>query len=360
MNERTKSAVITLAVGLGLNISLGVAKLVTGLMSGSTSVTSDALNNLSDAAVSVVTIAAMFLAARAADHDHPFGHGRYEYIATFILGAVITAVGVEVFIGGVRRAVEPEAYEFGIAVWLTLGLSIAVKLFMAVFYIVRGKLTGSDTIKAAAVDSASDAAVTSVVLACAFIEKYSGALIDGYVSIAVSAVILVFAVRILKSTIGRLLGARPDPALYDGVMGILTASPAVISVHDLVINDYGERNKLAEADAVFPADMSFIDVHAVCDGLEREVLEKTGVKLCLHADPHIEDGRLNELGEKIEALAASFGAGVHDISIDDERRCVTLDIALGDKSPRDETVAQVQALIRSQLDYDAEIGVDYI
>ena len=159
MNERTKQAMITLIIGLILNIALGAAKLIAGILSDSTAVSSDALNNLSDAAVSVVTIIATALSARAADREHPYGHGRYEYISTFILGAVIVAVGVEVLRGGIERAIRPETVNFGTAVWATLGVAIGVKAVMTAFYALRGKKTKSETIRAAALDSASDAEI---------------------------------------------------------------------------------------------------------------------------------------------------------------------------------------------------------
>ena len=126
MNKRTKNAVLTLVVGLILNIALGAAKLTAGVISESVAVASDAFNNLSDAAVSVVTILAVWLSARAADHDHPFGHGRYEYIAAFVLGAVIAAVAVELFISGVKRIIEPAEIAAGALLWATLGVSVEI------------------------------------------------------------------------------------------------------------------------------------------------------------------------------------------------------------------------------------------
>ncbi len=362
MNKRTKNAVLTLVVGLILNIALGAAKLTAGVISESVAVASDAFNNLSDAAVSVVTILAVWLSARAADHDHPFGHGRYEYIAAFVLGAVIVAVAVELFISGVKRIIEPADIAAGALLWATLGVSVAVKAFMAVFYRVRGRRVDSDAIRAAAVDSMSDAIVTTLVLACMLVERFTGAHIDGYASAAVAVFIAVFAVRILKRTISRLLGERPDPELYARVTSIMTERPEVLSVHDLVINDYGEAHKTAEADAVFPADMSFTDVHAACDALERAVLAETGVRLCVHADPDMTgDARLVELTERLAGALAPFGATAHDIAIDDGARRVRLDILLpNDKIPRAELVASAEAQVRGVLQYDAEISVDYI
>lgn len=362
MNKRTKNAVVTLIIGLALNIALGAAKLAVGILADSVAVSSDAFNNLSDAAVSVVTVLAVWLSARAADHDHPFGHGRYEYIAAFVLGAVIVAVSVELLISGVRRIIEPAEIGAGIALWVTLGASVAVKAFMAVFYRVRGSRVGSDAIKAAAVDSMSDAIVTSLVLACMLIEKFTGAHIDGYASVAVAVFIAVFAVRILRRTVSRLLGERPDPELYARVNSILTECPDVLSVHDLVINDYGAAHKTAEADAVFPADMRFTDVHAACDALERAVFAETGVRLCVHADPDMTgDKRLTDIAAKLESALAPFGATAHDIAIDDDAQCVRLDILLpNDKIPRAELVAGAEAQIRGVLPYDVEINVDYI
>ena len=363
MNEdRTKKAAVTLFIGLGLNIALGAAKLATGLMSGSASVTSDAVNNLSDAAVSVMTIVATFLAARGADHKHPFGHGRYEYIATFVLGAVIIAVGAEVLLGGVRRIVEPVDVEFDIAVLATLAASIAVKAFMAVFYTVHGRRVGSDAIKAAAVDSASDCAVTAVVLGGALVEKFTGVHIDGYASVAVAVVILVFAIKILVRTISRLLGERPDAALHGSVVDIIESFPEVMSVHDLIINDYGANNMIAEADAVFDSAMSFADVHAVCDAAEKQVLARTGIKICIHADPlDAADGRLGIVENAVNGALEAYGASAHDVEIDDASKTVSLDIKISDdKSPTAEIVAQAEAAVRSELQYEVKIRVDYI
>lgn len=363
MNDnRTKGAVVTLFIGLALNIALGVSKLVVGLKSDASSVMSDAFNNLSDAAVSVVTIIATFLAMRGADHEHPFGHGRYEYMATFVLGAVIVAVGAEVLTNGIKRAITPEELELGTAVWATLGAAIGVKAFMAVFYTVRGARARSDTLKAAAVDSASDAAVTSVVLCCALAERYTGVHIDGYASIAVAVVILVFAVRILKSTVSRLLGERPDPELYERILQIVSAPPEVISVHDLVINDYGSAHKLAEADAVFSSDMTFTAVHAVCDGIEKRVREQTGVRLCLHADPLVTgDARLDELSARINSVLDAYGASAHDLDIDDDAQTITLDVKIPDgQVPTAELADQVRSCVRGVLPYEVDIGFDYI
>lgn len=362
VENRTKTAAVTLTIGLVLNIALGVTKLVTGLLASSASVTSDAVNNLSDAAVSIITLAATLLAARAADAKHPFGHGRYEYIAEFILGAVIIAVGAEVLIGGVKRIITPENVKLDIAIWIALGISIAVKAFMAAFYTIYGKRINSDAIKAAAVDSASDCAVTTVVLVCAVVERSTGAHIDGYASVTVAVVIILFAVNILRSTISRLLGERPDKELYTRVMNILTQFSEVLSVHDLIINDYGANHKIAEADAVFDAEMSFPAVHAICDAAEKRVLSETGLKLCLHADPHVtDDSRLNTLKEELDVLLLPYGASAHDIAIDDEKLSVELDISLpNDKLPVNEIASSVEEQIKSLLPYEVKICIDYI
>lgn len=361
VQKRNKSALVTLIVGLVLNISLGAAKFVIGRLSESVSVTSDALNNLSDAAVSVVTVIAVALSARAADHDHPYGHGRYEYIAAFVLGAVVAVVGIEVLSGGIKRAISPAEPEFGTAVWITLGVSVGVKAFMAAFYTVRGKAENSDAVKAAAVDSFSDAVVTTIVLVCAVIERYTGAHIDGYVSIAVALFILLLAARILKSVINRLLGARPDQSLFDAVNDIVTARPEVISAHDLVVNDYGANNKIAEIDAVFPADMSFVEVHAACDAMEKEAFAKLGVRLSVHADPLItDDARLVEIRNNVDAAIKSLDASAHDTEIDDGARIVRLDIGVGGKTPLEELKAIVEAEIKKTVDYAVEINIDYI
>ncbi len=364
VNKRSyiKNALITLSVGLALNIMLGAAKLTVGLLSDSSAVMSDAFNNLSDAAVSVVTILATALSVRAADHDHPFGHGRYEYIATFVIGAAIAAVGAESLIGGIKRIIDPVDVDINITLYATLAAAVAVKGFMAVFYFVRGRRQRSETIKAACIDSVSDVAVTSVVLICAVAEKYSGAHIDGYVSAAVSLVILVFALRILKTTVSRLLGDRPDPVLYDKVRDIILSDENVISVHDIVINDYGAAHKIAEADAVLPADMTFAQVHKVCDALERKVRCDTGVRLSIHADPcERNDTRQNILSQLIDSVVEPYGAAAHDLYIDDANKTVSLDIRMPEGgAPETEIAEQVKARIRTELPYEVIICIDYI
>lgn len=361
MQDRVKNAVATLAVGLALNIGLGVAKLVAGMLCGSVSVTSDALNNISDAAVSVVTIIATALAARKADREHPFGHGRYEYIAAFVVAAGILAVGAEVAINGVRRIITPETVRYDLAMWITLGIAVAIKGMMSVMYFVRAKKVRSETLAAAAVDSVSDVAVTTAVLCCALAERYTGAHIDGYASVAVSAVILLFAVRMLRSTVSRLVGERPSAELYREVKDIICASPEVLSVHDIVINDYGEANKIAEADAVFPADMTFVAVHAACDAIERAVRERTGIKLSLHADPSAEkDARLELMERRVSEAIAPFGATAHDISFDENAERVELDILLeADGAPESEITAAAKAAVLTVEDCEVVVNIDY-
>lgn len=362
MNSRAKNALVTLLVGLVLNIALGTSKLVVGILAKSTAVASDAANNLSDAAVSIVSVIAVALSARAADHDHPYGHGRYEYIATFILGAVIAAVGINVLTDGIDRAIHPVAVDAGVAVWAALGASIGVKAFMAVFYTVRGVKAKNGTIKAAAVDSLSDVAVTSAVLVCMIIERYTGAKLDGYASIGVSAVILLFAIRILKNVIGRLLGGRPDPELTNNVNGILSSSELALSSHNLIVNDYGELNKIAEVDLVFPSEMTFVDVHAECDRLERLVLEQTGVHLSIHADPLItDDERLVDIAERLKEALSPFGATAHDLGINDCKNIVELGITLpDDKAPTSEIKAIVEAQIKQVIPYAVDMHTEYI
>lgn len=364
MEQRNKNAVVTLAVGLTLNILLGASKLVAGILSRSASVTSDSLNNLSDAAVSIVTIIATALSLRRADHDHPFGHGRYEYIATFVVGAAILAVGAEVFSSGIERIITPVSVDFGLTVWITLSCAVAVKAFMAAFYSIRarGVTTGADTLKAAAIDSISDAGVTTVVLCCAVSEKFTGAHIDGYASIAVAVVIVVFAIKILKTTISRLLGERPDPVLYDRVRDIILAHDDVVSVHDLIINDYGAATKIAEVDAEFPSEMSFVAVHSVCDDIEREVYEKTSIRLSIHADPVVaDDERLSEIKRLVAEILGAYDATAHDVVINDCKKHVDLDVRISDShAPINEITEQIKARINTLLSYSANVNIDYI
>lgn len=363
MEKRTKSAVITLVIGLTLNIALGVSKLVTGMLTHASAITADALNNLSDSAVSIVTIAATALAARAADREHPFGHGRYEYIATFILGAMIVVVGIEALTSGIRRIITPVVVDYSAVLWSVLGVSIAVKAAMSVFYRLRGAKLKSDAIKAAATDSLADVIVTSTVLVCAVIESTTSVNLDGYVTLAVAVFIIVLALKILKNTIDMLLGKRPDEALSAQIYGILTGCAEIVSVHDLVINDYGVGNKIATVDAVLPSNLEFVRVHEICDTLEREVHKSVGVKLTIHADPLIENNEeLSAVNARIAEVLQPLGLVCHDVYIDHENNAISFDICVDREVPigADELIQRVKDSVAAASDFAVSIHLDYI
>ena len=315
---------------MALNVMLGAAKLAVVLIAGSVSIVSDAANNLSDAGSSAMTVVSFALGGRGADKEHPYGHGRYEYIATLLIGVIIIVVGFQLILSSIGKIITPMRVEYDAIALAVLGASIAVKLFMGVFYLVRGKKLGSDMLRAASFDSFSDVAVTSGLLVAVVINLFVAYPLEGIVGLLISLFIVFGGVKLLLSTVGRLLGRGGDPDTEKRLRAIILGGDLVVGVHDLRVHDYGPNRKLASAHAEFEGDVSVREAHAVLDALEHKAYEETGVELVLHCDP-IETGdvTLNRIRHAIEDVLRVYpNAGMHDLDIHYAERRVDLHICL--------------------------------
>lgn len=288
------------AVGMGLNLLLFLGKLLAGLISGSVSVMADAVNNLSDASSSVVTLAGFKLAEKPADNDHPYGHARIEYIAGLIVAAMILVIGVELVKSSIEKILHPAPVVFSA---LTIGIliaSILVKLWMAAFNKRLGKAIHSPTLEATAADSRNDVITTAAVLLAGVVGRLTNLHIDGYAGLAVAIFILWSGIGIAKDTIDPLLGAAPDPELVHRIRDRVLSYDKVLGIHDLIVHDYGPGRQFASVHVEMDSHEDPLVCHNIIDDIERDIARELHVQLVVHYDPLVtDDPELNHMRDLI-------------------------------------------------------------
>ncbi len=282
---RTAYGKLSGAVGIFCNIILFAAKLTAGLLSGSVAITADAVNNLSDASSSIISLLGFKLASRPADPEHPYGHGRYEYLSALFISIIIILIGFELLKSGIDKIIHPEDVEFNLVFAGILVFSILVKLWMMLFNKKTGRLINSQTLIATATDSRNDVIATFAVLAASIISYFADIQLDGYMGVAVSLFILYSGVMLIRDTLDPLLGKAPDSALVEEIRKTILSYPGVISAHDLMVHDYGPGRQFASVHVEMSADADVIESHDVLDNIERDFLQNMGIHMVVHYDP---------------------------------------------------------------------------
>lgn len=272
-------------VGIVCNLLLAGGKFVVGFLSGSVSITADALNNLSDAASSIVTLIGFKLAERPADADHPYGHARYEYLSGLAVAVMIIVIGFELAKSSVGKILNPTAVEFSFLTACVLFGSILVKIWLFLFNSKMGKLIHSTTLIATAADSRNDVITTSAVLTAAVVEYFTTWQIDGFMGLAVALFILYSGIDLAKETISPLLGEGANPELQELITDYISSCPKVLGCHDLMVHDYGPGKRFASIHVEMDKDENPLVCHDLIDDMERECLKNHGVHLVIHYDP---------------------------------------------------------------------------
>lgn len=275
------------AVGIGLNLLLFVGKLFAGTISGSIAITADAFNNLSDAGSSVVTLLGFRLAGRKPDPEHPFGHGRMEYISGLAVAGLILLMGVELGKSSLKKILSPEEIVSSPLVLAILAVSVAVKLYMFYYNRSIGKKIKSAAMSATATDSLSDAVSTTAVLMATLVGQFTGLNIDGWVGLLVALFILFSAYKAAKETLSPLLGQTPDPEFVDRIEQIVLSYPEVLNIHDLIVHDYGPGRMMISLHAEVSADGDLLQLHDVIDNAEHRLKKELGCMAVIHMDPII-------------------------------------------------------------------------
>lgn len=307
--------VLCSTVGIALNLLLFVGKFAAGILSASIAITADAFNNLSDAGSSVITLAGFRLAKQKPDPQHPFGHGRFEYLSALFVSLLILLMGFELGKSSLEKIFNPTPVEFRWMTVIILSVSVAVKLYMALYNRAIGRKIRSEALLAVVTDSLGDAVATSVVLCAVLLAPMTDLNLDGYCGAAVAVMILIAGFRSAKQTVSPLLGQPPEPEFVQSVEETVLSHPQISGIHDLIVNDYGPGRKIISLHAEVPADANVWDAHDMIDNVERELATKLGCIAVIHMDPVVtEDEAAVALREAIrnEVREVHPGITIHD------------------------------------------------
>lgn len=301
--NRQKAGTVGSVTGLAVNILLAVMKILLGTITGSVAVTADGFNNLSDAGGSLVALVSVRLAQKPYDKDHPFGHGRIEYIGALGVGVLIVVFAVELFKSAVESIIHPEMPVFSVVAVICLIAGILFKLFLWRVYRYIGTEYDNPAMIAAGSDSLSDVMATSAVLIAIVIAMLFGINLDGYIGLLVALLVLKAGGGVLKDMIDRLLGGKPDKELGKKVIDMLLSYDGINGIHDFVLHDYGPGRCMASVHAEVDADCNIVEIHEVIDHAESDILKMLNIPICIHMDPIVTG---DEETEKIRKQITEF------------------------------------------------------
>ncbi|MBQ1903457.1 MAG: cation transporter [Ruminococcus sp.] len=352
--------------GIVLNILLFAGKLIAGIISGAISVTADAFNNLSDAGSSIVSLVGFKMAAQPADEEHPFGHGRMEYVSGLIISFLILLMGFELAHESVLKMISPKDIRFS---WLTLCILIAsvlVKLWMGLFNLTLGKRINSTSMKATAADSISDCISTSAVIVAMLVFYFAGVNIDSIIGLLVALFILYNGVKTFRESLTPLLGTKPDKEFVDEITAAVEKYPDIVGTHDLIVHDYGVGNLIISMHAEVPMQMEFNAAHELVDMIEDELKKKYNCLVTIHMDPvAVNDERVMAVKAQVSEVVRNIDSrmSIHDFRMTDGRDRVNLifdlvvpfGLGMTDAQVRENVSARVSALDKA---YCCVISID--
>ncbi len=349
---RGKYAMLSSITGIVVNILLSVFKLIIGVIANSMSIISDALNNVTDAGSSVVTMIGFKMSQKKVDSDHPWGHGRMEYITGFFVDILIILVGFELLQSSIEKILHPELPNISNITLVLLAVAILAKLWLFVFYRKIAKKIDSAAIKGTAYDSISDSISTLAVFISALIARFAGITIDGYVSLLVSVFILITGCRATKEIIDLLLGQKPDPEFVKEIEDFASQYETIQGIHDIMVHDYGPGRKIVSFHAEIPANSNILKAHDIIDQMEQDIFEKFHCITTIHMDPIVvDDEEINEMKQYTEAIVKEINEkfSIHDFRMTDggERINLIFDLVI----PTDEKidVEKVVSEIRQEI-----------
>ncbi len=352
---RAKYGTLSSITGIIVNFILSTVKVIIGIIANSMSIISDGLNNITDAGSSVITMIGFKMSQKKVDNDHPWGHGRMEYIAAFIVDMLIILVGIELLKSSVDKIINPNMPEISTITITILVIAIIAKLWLFVFYKKIAKIINSEAIKGNAYDSISDVISTFVVLLSAIVAKFSNISIDGYVSILVSIFILFTGFKALKETVDILLGAKPDPELVKGIEEFTKKYDMIVGIHDMMIHDYGPGRKIVSFHAEVPSNSDICMAHDIIDQMEQDIYDEFNCITTIHMDPiEVDDEEINKMRKITENIVKDINKNfsIHDFRMTNGGGRVNLIFDLvvprEEKIDNDKLKKQVQEKIHSK------------
>ncbi len=300
---RTAYGVLTSTVGICCNLLLAVLKFTAGILMGSVAVTADGFNNLSDAASSIISLVGVKMAERPADQEHPFGHGRMEYIAALIVAFLVVEVGFTLFRTSIGKIRNPEEIFFSPVPFAFLILSVIVKLWMGFYNRRLGKRINSKVMLAVSADSFGDVAATCATIVSILISVFTGWKVDGITGLLVSLLVIWSGISIIRETIAPLLGEGYDPELADAIRELVERHEGIVGSHDLIVHNYGPGRSIASIHAEVPRDVDIEESHSVIDHIEKQAKRELDVFLVIHMDPvEIHDARVLAVRDKLTRI----------------------------------------------------------
>lgn len=317
-NVRKAYGTLTGTVGIICNIFLFIIKFAAGIITSSISITADAFNNLSDAGSSIVTLIGFRMAGKPADVDHPYGHGRIEYISGLIVAFAILLMGFELLKTSIDKILHPEAIEFSSLSLIILIISILVKLWMSMFNRKLGNKLDASAMLATATDSFNDSIATTMVLIALLICKLTNVNIDGYAGLLVALFVLYSGYSTAKDTVKPILGQAPDPAFVKKIEDFINSHDEIVGIHDIIVHDYGPGRVIVSLHAEIPCDMNFMKAHDIIDTIEDEVKHKFNCDISIHMDPIATDDEvINSLKNDVIKIVKEIDErlNIHDFRV---------------------------------------------
>jgi len=354
-NTRVKVGYLASFVGLIANVLLSVLKLTIGFLISSISVTADGINNLSDAASSIISIIGFKLSNMPADKEHPYGHGRIEYITALMVAFMVILVGFQFIQTSYKRIVNPLAVKFEIFSFIILIISISVKIWLSIFYKDLGQKIDSSVLKATSSDALGDVLTTSVVVVSIVIGRYTALPIDGFMGILVSLLIMYNGFNLVKDTISPLIGEAPNEGLIKSIYDDVLNYEHITGAHDLVVHTYGVGRTMATIDVEFPAYIDNITIHDVIDSMEREIGEQYNLTLVVHMDPlGPESKERYQLRKEVKEILKENPAikSIHDFQILENNNEKTIEFHLvvnGNKMSKNTTDEIIKEEIEKEI-----------
>lgn len=304
---RARYGTVAGAVGIVTNLLLAAVKIAIGALFGAIAIIADGFNNLSDSLSSIITLIGFKLSNQQADEEHPYGHGRMEYIAAMLISMVMVVVGFTLAKESVPKIFHPEELQPTVLLWVTLGLSVAFKLWQGLFYRAMGKAIQSDTLRANFRDSINDVISTGAIMLSILISPWIGYNTDGVMGVIVALIIMWSGVMLMKDTIQPLLGEGADAELADRIKTAVMGYEGIEGVHDLVVHNYGPGRMFASLHAEVPAEVDVLHSHDLIDNIERDLKEQMGLHISIHMDPIVTtDPALDELRVELAEILRDF------------------------------------------------------
>ncbi len=361
--SREKTIIRTSVIGIAANVLLAAFKAGAGLVTHSIAIVMDAVNNISDVLSSVVTIIGTKLANKRADRKHPMGHGRIEYLSTLIIAALVLYAGITALIESIKKIIDPVTPDYSVVSIVIIAVAVAVKVLLGLYVGKKGKDVDSDLLRASGKDALFDAILSASVLASVLIFVLSGVSLESYVGVLIGLFIIRSGIEILRNTLSKILGERPDPELTSKIKSLIGSIPGVRGTYDLVMNSYGPEKIIASVNIEVPENMSAADIDAISRQAQALVIKETGVILAtvgvysFNVEEYETGTIYNSIRETV--LSHDWALEIHGLYVDNDAKLIRFDVVISFDVKAEDALAELyKEMDELHPDYDFYIVAD--